>query len=356
MIAANEPASGRRWSGWQAGFLLLGLALLVALVARVGWRNLLAQALGIGWYFAAVVVLFGGVHFLRALSWRLCLGEEGRRVTLGSLWGLWLAGEAVSHLSFWWSGEAFRALTTRPAVSVERAVSAQLLLRVIYAYASLWWVVASFLLLWWAVRLEGAVESVMVVATLVSVALLLLATAALVAHERMIAPLANWLERRSGQRLWERLLSFLRVLESDLRALVGDDTGRRLRLLGWNLLAALAGVAEVYLILHGLGATPTLPQAFVVESLNKALGVFGYLVPGNVGVREAGTMLAVELFGFTAVTGLNLALIRRARILVWVAIGALWLVRQAGTARGFLEPAAKELPADKLAGKVTSPR
>lgn len=323
-----EPA--RRAAGWQLVFLLLGLALLVALVVRVGWRSLLAQAVGIGWYFAAIVALFGGVHLLRALSWRLCLNEPGRAVPFRSLWGLWLAGEAVSNLSFWWSGEAFRVMTTRQAVSLDRALSAQLILRALYAYASLWWVVVGLLLMLWVVPGHGVLYPIMLVATLAAIAALLLGTAALVAQGEGIGRLARWVEPYQGRhRRLERALRFLRVLQNDLASLVGGDRRRLATLLGWNLLAALAGVAEVYLVLRGLGVEVSIAGAAVIEALNKLLGVFAYVVPGNIGVREAGNVLIVQLFGLAAVTGINLALIRRARTMVWVAVGA-WLVLRHG--------------------------
>ncbi|MFQ5817073.1 MAG: lysylphosphatidylglycerol synthase transmembrane domain-containing protein [Terriglobia bacterium] len=353
------PTRARWWLGLRIFFLLLGLTLLVVLVQRVGMRRVLAQAVGVGWYFAAIVVLFGGVHILRTLSWRLCLNEPGRHIPFWSLWGFWLAGESVSHLSFAWSGEAFRAVATRELVSVEQGLSAQLVSRALYTYASLCWVALGFLLVWWAVRLEGVVYSMMLGGTLASLAILLLATAALLAQGRMVAPLTRWLERRQQRRphpLRARLVNFLRALESDLAALVGSNRRRFIRLLGWNLLAALAGVAEVYLVLRGLGTAPAPAQAFVIESLEKLLSLGAYLIPGNLGVREGGTILILKLLGLAAVFGINLALIRRARALVWVAVGTLWLVRQGVSPRAWVQPAAEEIPADQLGRKAPSAR
>lgn len=344
----------RRAARWQLFFLLLGLVLLAVLIGRVGARPLLAQAAGIGWYFAAIVLLFGGVHLLRALSWRLCLNEHGRDLAFRPLLGFWIAGEAVSHLSFAWSGEAVRVVSTREAFSVARGLSAQLVSRALYTYASLCWVAVGFLLVWWTLRLEGVLRSFMFVGTLASTAVLLLATAALVSPGRMVAPFARALARlQSRHSLLERLLNFLRLLESDLAALAGRDRRRLLSLLGLNLLAALAGVVEVYLVLRGLGATPALSAAFVIESLAKLLGLFAFLVPGNVGVREGGTMLILQVLSLPAVTGLNLALIRRARALVWAAVGTLLLIRHGLSPLALAtpnDPAGRE---DPLAARVT---
>lgn len=347
----------RHYSKWQLLFLLLGLLLLVGMVARVGVRALLAQALGIGWYFVAIVLLFSAVHLLRAFSWRLCLNEPGRGMRFGSLCGLWLAGEAVSHLSFAWSGEAFRALTTRPAISLERGLSAQLVSRVLYAYASLWWVAAGLVLAWQAVGREGTLDSIVFLGTLVTAALLVLTTAALLAGGGTITPLTQWLARLGWQNsLLTPMVNFLRVLESDLAVLAARERRVLGYLLGVNLVAAFAGVVEVYLVLRGLGVPVSLSGSAIIEAFNKLLALCGYFVPGNIGVREAGNVLILQLFGFAAVAGLNLALIRRARALVWVAVGAVVVLRL-GLAPWVLSARpAEAVPVDKLAKDVSLPR
>lgn len=353
---ATSPATKHRWSAWQIFFLLLGVVLLGVLIGRVGVRALLAQALAAGWYFAAAVVLFSGVHILRTLSWRLCLNEHGPTLRFRSLLSAWLGGEAVSHLSFAWSGEALRAASTRSAVPVERGLAAQVVSRALFTYASLCWVAVGFLLIWWTLRPAGALYSLMLVGTLATFAVLLLSTVALVARGRMVAPFRHWLERRERRSpLGERLLTFLRVLESDLALLIDGGPSRLITLLALNWLASLAGVAEVYLLLRGLGATPTFAAAFVIEALTKLLGVFSYLVPGNVGVREGGTVAIVSLFGLAAVTGLNLALIRRARALVWVAVGALLLIRQGLSPLTRDEPSKRETSSSRAVTREQLP-
>ena len=324
-----SPPAPLRWSPLRIIFLLLGGLLFALLVRRVGVQNLFQQDVGIGWSFAAIVLLFGGVHFLRSLTWRACLGEDGHRIPFRTLFALWLGGEAVSALSFAWSGEAFRAAATVKTLSLARGVSAQLVTRVLYTYASGVWITAGFLLVWRVVEVRGAVEKMMLTGTLVSVGLLLAATAALMAPERVLAPFVRWEERRYQRwpRPWRRrFLRFLHVLEEDVARTVG--TRRQLLiLLGQNVLAALAGVLEVYLILRGLGMPVSLSAAIVIEGLNKVLGLFAYVVPGNLGVREGGNVLILQLFGLTAVTGVNLVLIRRVRAMVWVGLGVLLLIR-----------------------------
>ncbi len=329
-------AADRRWPWRQILFLLLGLVLLVLLIAHVGVHTLLAQARRIGWSFLAIVALFGSVHVLRALTWRGCLREQGQSLSFSSVFTLWVAGEAVANLSFAWSGEAFRALAAREAIEVERSISALLISRALYVYASLVWIALGFVALCWLVSLTGALYTVVLIGAVIALAILLLATAALMAGGNLLAPVTARLARRGKL---TRLLDFLHILESDLTALWTQERRQFAYLLSLNLLAALMGVFEVYIVLWGLGVRQTLLGAFVIEGLSKLLAVFAFVVPSNLGVREAGTILILQLFQLTAVTGLNLALIRRARALVWVAVGVLLVIRYGLRPRVLAAPA-----------------
>lgn len=322
------PRGERRWPLLRIFFLLLGLTLFALLIAHVGVHTLLAQARRIGWGFLAIVAIFGSVHILRALTWQGCLREQGQGLPFRAVFSLWVAGEAVANLSFAWSGEVFRALGAREAIEVERSFSALLISRAFYVYASLIWLTLGLAVLCWAVPLPGALYTVALIGIVIAVAILLLATAALKGGGSILVPITTRLARAERQqRLLARLLSFLRILESDLTALWAQERRRFIYLLSLNLLAALVGVFEVYIVLWGLDVKPTFLAAFIIEGLSKLLAVFAFVVPSNLGVREAGTILILQLFQLTAVTGLNLALIRRARALVWVGVGTLLLIR-----------------------------
>lgn len=347
-LGTSTPALAggkHHWPLRQIFFLLLGLALLGLLIAHVGVHTLLAQARRIGWSFLVIVAIFGSVHILRALTWRGCLHEQGQGLPFRSVFALWVAGEAVANLSFAWSGEAFRALAAREAIGVERSFSALLISRALYVYASLIWIALGFVALSWIVPLTGALYTVVLIGAVIAVAILLLATAVLKAGGHLLAPITARLARAEKQyRLLTRPLGFLRVLESDLTALWAQGRRRFVYLLSLNLLAALVGVFEVYIVLWGLGVGPTFLGAFIIEALSKLLAVFAFVVPSNLGVREAGTILILQLFQLTAVTGLNLALIRRARALVWVGVGTLLVIRHG------LRPLALTTPPDLVSG------
>lgn len=306
-------------------FLLAGLGLLAYLVRRVGVAALWEYTRHLRWTFLALIALFGGVHFLRALSWRLCLREDGHRVSLPAVLNVWLAGEAVSYLFFGWSGEAFRAAAIREAIPVERTLSALVVSRVFYMYASLVLTFLSFLLSQFLLPLPEPTRALIAAATLISGAAALAPLAGRSLFSLALKPLQAAVAPRRHRRVWDRLHVFVATLERDLAAAFSQKAGTFARLLGLNLLASLAGVFEVYLILRALGVAVTLPAALLIEAIAKVVSIFTYFVPGSVGVREGGMVLGLQLLHMSAALAMTLVLVRRARALVWVGMGGLLL-------------------------------
>jgi hypothetical protein len=67
-------------------------------------------------------------------------------------------------------------------------------------------------------------------------------------------------------------------------------------------------------------------------------------VPMWIGVDEAGTGLATNLLAYGPVTGVSLALVRKARIIVWTAIGLALLAREALPANPYADRVLDRVP------------
>ena len=50
-----------------------------------------------------------------------------------------------------------------------------------------------------------------------------------------------------------------------------------------------------------------------------------FFIPGSFGAQDAGNLLLVTAFGYSEVTGITFALLRRFRELVWIAVGLVCL-------------------------------
>lgn len=314
----------RHW--WRGVLFLLGVALLVGLVRETGLGELLQLARRVGWTFPLLVALYGGVHLLRTISWRVCLGPEGKDLALGRALLLWVAGEAVAHMTFGWTGEAFRAAAARERIPWQRGLAALVVSRAFYSYAALVIMAASALFCVLVLPLPSAWQGLAIAVTVI---LVIASVLPLVARQRLLGllsarartPPANGSRPAVG-----RVRGFIRAMGQDLARVLAHGRWPFLRLVGLNLLASLAGVVEVYLVLMALGTRVDLGSALVIEGFGKALALGAFLVPGNVGVREGGTVLVLRLFEIGAGLAIALVLVRRARAFVWVLIGGTLLL------------------------------
>jgi hypothetical protein len=96
-------------------------------------------------------------------------------------------------------------------------------------------------------------------------------------------------------------------------------------------------ISEAYVMLHALGAGPTLATALVFEGVTKTVNSLGAIVPGRLGIAEAGSAAMARTLGIGASFGLALALMRRVRALLWSALGVglvlpdLWRMSQSAS-------------------------
>ena len=328
----------------RAGRLVLtalGLGLLIFLLARIGVRAAVQEASHIGWMFAVVFLLGGVPHVLRTLSWKRLLQLGEGSPGFWRLFAWWMAGEAISHLSFSWSGETYRVVIPRQQIGVARGAVAQAMNRVIYSLCSLLVAVLGLGMGLAALDLPAGLQASILRVLIVVGGVLLV----------------GYLLVRLGVRRWQRgsatgathaapplAGSRIRRALRELRVNLEEISSRRPRdfafLLGINLLVALVGVAEVWLVLYALGSPVGLLDALFIEGFLKLLSGLAYFVPGNIGVAEGGIVLILSLLKVSATAGLAVALVRRARALAWVAVGCVVLLAL-GT--GFRGPSEAEM-------------
>ena len=92
-----------------------------------------------------------------------------------------------------------------------------------------------------------------------------------------------------------------------------------------QLLYHLLAIAEAYLTLQWVSAStrPTAVQAVVFETVNRFTTVAFKFVPFRIGVDEAAAGAIAPLVAVTAAAGVTLAVVRKARMLFWSAVGLL---------------------------------
>lgn len=86
---------------------------------------------------------------------------------------------------------------------------------------------------------------------------------------------------------------------------------------GW-----LVGALEAYVIVQYLGEPIDIVTALSLDALTTLIKGGTFFVPGSIGAQEAGTLILLRVYGYSDVTGMTFALLRRVRELIWIGVGA----------------------------------
>jgi hypothetical protein len=114
----------------------------------------------------------------------------------------------------------------------------------------------------------------------------------------------------------------------------------------------LAGVLEVFVTLSFISDVQvTFMAAYVLESVNRIINVVFKFVPLRAGVDEAGSSWVTKVLKFGLTTGTTLAIIRKARVICWTALGVAFLIRRGLSTQAVAEET-EEVMAEELGAPV----
>lgn len=325
-IAEDSVSGGARRSMlWLQGIaFLLGAALLIYVINRVGVQPIF-DALGrIGFGFFLLLAISGSRHALRTLAMSAAVAPEHRRFNFFQAFSARLGGEAISFLTFTGPllGEATKIALLRKRVPLVYGVPALVVDNILYNLS-----VVCFILSGACVMLATYDLPLVVSYALFSIAVIALSgilLAAFAAGRRVM--LLTWIiDRVAKFGFKQKLLNARRDqvyrLESNVYDFYKHRPGAFFAMLGFDFLAHASSVFEVYITLQMLGFHPHVQAPYVIESLTKVINfVFGF-VPATIGVYEGGTEIILRTLGFAAATGFTLAVVRKAGTLFWTGIG-----------------------------------
>jgi len=138
---------------------------------------------------------------------------------------------------------------------------------------------------------------------------------------RMASRLAGWLaHRRFGRRL-ERYLAHIQDVDDRFAHFYGKQRGRFAAAFLLALLNWMIGLAELYAIMWFLGQSLSLSDIWLIESMAQLVRAAAFVIPGSLGATEGVLFLLYGALTGVPTLGLVVAVIRRARELLWIVWG-----------------------------------
>jgi hypothetical protein len=310
----------------------VGVAVLVVLIRRVGWQEVVEALAQIRWGFVPILALAGARLLIRAFAWTRCV-ERSSRLPLRTAFAATMSGDALGNLTPLgpFVGEPAKAALVRDRVPLVAALSALALENLCYVLSVVIVIALGLMALLYAFDLPAALRQAGL-AALGAIFILLAVLPWLVwRRPRAVAGVVDRLAR-DRPRL-SRQVERLRAVEGRLVLVYEQSRARLASVLAAETLFHVLGVAEIYVVLWLMsGSPPALLSAFILETQNRLFTVLFKIVPLRIGVDEAGAGFLANLLGLGTASGVALALVRKIRILFWSVTGALLLVRRGLTA------------------------
>lgn len=305
-----------RWMG-----LLVGLALFFWILKtqdlHAVWRHVQNLNWRFGWILLFYIVIFG----LDTWGWRFALGSKVR-VRWDRLFRTRLAGEAINYVTptAWIGGEPVKAhlLSKRYGVPLEEGMASVVVAKTTFSISMFFFIVTGLLVTQFLHPVDLKVWQwvwivLPVLGLLLGLFLLVQFFAPFqrgISAVRWVAP--EWIHKiESKLQKWDQAI--VSVYRQSPKAVLLSFT---FHFLGW-----VAGALEVLLILTFLQIPVSLATAWSIESLWLLLKSGAFLIPASLGASESLALLICKALGIGPVAGLALALIRRARELLWVSLG-----------------------------------
>jgi len=285
----------------------LGALGLVVLLWRIDLNAVKVSLLHVGWGMALVLSQEIVAHALNGCAWRFAFTpESARRVSLGELIRLRVAGDAINYLTptATIGGEVARTMLLSDAcggearaISVVTAKATQTLAQAFFITAGLIFIAKEWVGLatarWTLAGAGVGLAAVMLV--------------------------ARRLNARGGgtAAAWRRVVGI---------GLVGFVRSHPERVALSTLLFALAyawGALEAYWICRFLLHPVSPVAAFAIEVLSITIDGLLFVVPAKIGTQEGGKVVAFAALGLPGSLGFAFGVVRHVRELVWAAVGIL---------------------------------
>lgn len=328
--------------------LFIGLLTLGFLVWHIGPGNIYEAAARLGPVaLLAILVPSLIMYVIEAYGWKVTLGPNAKHVPFWRLLAIRTAGEVVNMTTptAYVGGEPLKAyLLRKHHVPMVEGLASVVIAKTTMTIAEVLFILLGIALAFWALGANGSSGHTIAAASL-SVGLLLFGTAAFVFVQRK--GLFTWILeflRKIGLRIGflEARADQLRSLDRTIldfythnRPAFYASTG--LFFLGW-----LAEALEVFVMIYYLGGPSVMLSAISIGALSVFIKGGTFFIPGSLGAQDGGNLLLLKAFGYSDVTGITFALLRRFRELVWIGLGLLCLALVGGRAAATQEQRAHD--------------
>jgi len=303
----------------------LALVFLVWMLHKVGWQTIWQHLLRVGWWWPVLLLPYGVVTWLEAVSWDYLLLSSTHRPSLARLYRLRLSGEALNTMTptAGLGGEPFKASRLAAlGLPWEEATASVVIHKGVAILSLVLYIFLGLGLVPFLLPLDGSLVMFLGLG-----AFLLAGGALLFVLVQGRGPCMWSLRLLERIGLCPRRLKDkeeeLQSLDAAMASFYREHPGRGLLSLALFLLAWMTHAVEVYLIFWLLGHPISWGVAVCLDALAMLFTAMGFFIPASLGVQDGGNVLLALGFHLGATLGAAFSILRRLREAFWMGLGLL---------------------------------
>ncbi|MBR1410504.1 MAG: flippase-like domain-containing protein [Prevotella sp.] len=321
---------------FQNGLFFFGLLVLAIMVSQLDFKEVAAGLAHAGYWFLAVIALWGVLYVMNTASWYIIIdsigNEQGvcRKCRVGFWWlyKITISGFALNYATpgGLMGGEPYRIMALSPKLGTKRASSSVILYVMTHIYSHFWFWLLSVPLYIITQRMTPLMYLLLpIIACVALLAIwfflrgykrgIAMTGMKLLSHFPMVKRWAGPFIERNREKLSE--------VDQQIAALHNLNPRTFKAAVILEFLCRLFSTLEIYFILLVIMPEVTIPQCILIYAFTTLFANMLFFMPLQLGGREGGFLMSTEGLSMSANAGIFVALLVRVRELIWTAIGLL---------------------------------
>jgi uncharacterized protein (TIRG00374 family) len=305
-------------------FLILGLALLGWVLKNTDLTEILNLLGEIGIGFLVILGIYFFAFLFDSLTWQLTvLSIPLTPKWLYHFFQMRLAGEAFNNILPAGSlgGEPIKAVLLKNlyGINYRDGVASLILARTINTVALILFLFIGFYLMVHTAILEEEYTTTAGIGLLTLTVLIFLFFS--IQRFKIASQISETLSKKRGFQWLGGILHQIKDIDGILVKFYKNHQGRAAYAFALAFVNWVLGVGEIIITMHFLGHPITLTDAWIIEAAAQLVRAATFFIPASIGAQEGAFLVIGSAVTGSPSLGITMAIVRRAREIIWVAWG-----------------------------------
>jgi glycosyltransferase 2 family protein len=309
-------------------FFVLGLILFAYLIFKLNPAKLWAELSKIGPNIFWILIPTGTSYFAYAWAWEIFLRGTGATVSYWNIFKIKVSGEAINSITplSWGGGDPARVYFLKEHVPVNAGTASVVVDRTLnnLAVALFMMIGVTMAFIKFKLPMELKIGLLITVFVIIGSSVFFYIRS----HEGLFEFFLDVLKKLHLKRHFsENTMARVHEIDRHISEFYRDNKPGFFKAFGLHFYSRLQSPIEIYLIGIFMGFPLTFVDCYLLSSLTILVNLIFVFVPGAFGVMEGAYAGTFSLFHLNPIIGASIQIIRRIRMLLWTALGFLFMYR-----------------------------